>query len=93
MTWFAWVSVLAGIMNITANLIQSLVELNFPDYVPKQYQLTLIVWAILVVEGLMNIYMFQLIPWLELLAGLLHIILFIVFVVVLLVSFSVPQKC
>ena len=83
MTWFAWVSVLAGVVNITANVIQALAELNFPDYAPQRYQLTLMVWAILIVEGLMNIYVFWLIPWIELLAGLLHIVLFVVFVVVL----------
>ena len=82
-TWFAWVSTLAGVVNITANMIQGLAELNYPNYTPQRYQLTLIVIAILIMQTLMNVYTFWLIPWIELLAGALHIILFIVFVVVL----------
>jgi choline transport protein len=43
----------------------------------------LMIFALLIVEGLMNMYTWFLIPWFELLAGILHIILFIIFVVVL----------
>ncbi|KAK2765649.1 hypothetical protein FQN54_008505 [Arachnomyces sp. PD_36] len=82
-TWFAWVSLLAGVANTTANMIQGLAILNYPDYVPERWHLTLIILAMLVVEGLMNMYTFWLIPWIELLAGILHVVLFIVFVVVL----------
>lgn len=42
-------------------------------------------YAYLIVLGLFNMYAFWLLPWLELLAGLLHIILWIVFAVVLLI--------
>ena len=83
MTWFAWVSLLAGVANITAAVIQALAGLNYPDYVPERWHLTLIIFAILTVEGLMNIYTVWLIPWIELIAGILHVILFIIFVVVL----------
>lgn len=38
----------------------------------------------LIVEGLMNMYTFWLIPWIELFAGILHVIMFIIFVAVLL---------
>lgn len=82
-TWFAWVSLLSGVANTTATMIQGLVILNYPDYVPERWHLTLIILAMLVVEGLMNMYTFRLIPWIELLAGILHVVLFIVFVVVL----------
>ena len=83
MTWFAWVSLLAGVANTTATIIQGLAELNYPNYVPERWHLTLIIVAMLVVEALMNMYTFWLIPWIELLAGILHVILFIIFVVVL----------
>ena len=64
-------------------MIQGLVNLNFPDYQPERWHLTFIIFAMLIVEGLMNMYTFWLIPWVELLAGILHVVLFIVFVVVL----------
>ncbi|EGD97822.1 hypothetical protein TESG_05329 [Trichophyton tonsurans CBS 112818] len=82
-TWFAWVSLLAGVANTTATMIQGLVTVNFPDYQPERWHLTFIIFAMLIVEGLMNMYTFWLIPWIELLAGILHVVLFIVFVVVL----------
>jgi choline transport protein len=82
-TWFAWVSLLAGVANTTATMIQGLAGLNYPNYVPQRWHLTLIIFAMLIVESLMNMYMFWVIPWIELLAGVLHLVLFIIFVVVL----------
>jgi amino acid transporter len=64
-------------------MLQSLAAANFPDYAPKAWHVTLIIFALLIVSGLMNMYTWFLIPWIELLAGVLHIVLFIIFVVVL----------
>lgn len=63
-------------------MIQGLAIVNYPDYEPKRWHLTLIMFAMLIVEALMNMYTFWLIPWIELLAGVLHIIMFIIFLVV-----------
>ena len=82
-TWFAWVSLLAGVSNTAAALIQELLELNYPSYVPQRWHITFIIIAMLIVESLMNMYTFWVIPWIELLAGILHGVLFIIFVVVL----------
>jgi len=82
-TWFAWVSTLAGCANITAFAMQSLIVANYPAYEPQAYHVTLIIFAMLIVLGLMNMYTWFLIPWIELMAGILHIVLFIIFVVVL----------
>lgn len=83
MTWFAWASLLAGVANTTATMIQGPAKLNYPIYVPERWHLTLIIFAMLIVEALMNMYTFWLIPWIELIAGILHIMLFTIFVVVL----------
>lgn len=82
-TWFAWVSTLAGVANTTAYMLQSLIAANYPNYVAEAWHMTLIIFALLILEGLMNMYTWFLIPWFELLAGVLHILLFIIFVVVL----------
>jgi hypothetical protein len=82
-TWFAWISPLADVANTTANMIQGLAILNYPEYEPQRWHLTLIIIGMLVVEALMNMYTFWLIPWLELLAGVMHICLFVIFLVVL----------
>ena len=83
-TWFSWISLLAGVINIAANIIVTLVGAQYPTYVSQGWHVTLIMYALLIVLGLMNQYLFWIIPWVELVAGLLHIILWIVFVSVLL---------
>lgn len=82
-TWFAWIAMLAGMANVTANIIITLVTVQFTSYVPQAWHTLLIMYALLIVEGLANQYVFWIIPWVELAAGLLHIILFVVFVCVL----------
>ena len=64
-------------------MIQALVIASYPDYVPKGWHVTLIIYALLIVQGLMNQYAFWTIPWIEMLSGLLHVIMWIVFVSVL----------
>jgi len=80
-TWFGWVSILAGVVNTTAYMMQSLIAANNESYVPKPFHVTLIIFALLIFFGLMNMYAWVLIPWLELAAGILHVILFVIFVV------------
>ena len=82
-TCFAWISTLAGVANTTAFMLQSLVAANYPNYEPQAWHVTLLIFALLIVGGLMNMYTWFLIPWLETLAGLMHIVLFVIFVVVL----------
>jgi choline transport protein len=82
-TWFAWVSLLAGVSNTAAATIQELLVVNYPTYVSQRWHITFIIIAMLIVESLMNMYTFWVIPWIELLAGILHGALFIIFVVVL----------
>lgn len=83
-TWFAWVSALAGSTSSEANILTGLISTNYPDsYTFKPWHITLLIIAMLVIVGLMNMYTFWAIPWLELAAGILHVILWIVFVVVL----------
>ncbi|KAF2838116.1 amino acid transporter [Patellaria atrata CBS 101060] len=82
-TWFGWVSLLAGGCNMTAIITQQLIILNNPDYVPERWHITLIMIAILILQGFVNIYVFFIIPWLELVGGIAHVCLYVVFVVVL----------
>ncbi|CAI7677715.1 unnamed protein product [Penicillium pancosmium] len=81
-TWFAWISTLAGVANTTATMIQGLASAHYPEYDPKAWHLTLIIFAMLIVQALMNMYAFPLIPWIELCAGILHVSLFVIFLVV-----------
>lgn len=84
-TWFAWISLLAGVVNICANVTTTIVVANYPDYVPQGWHTILIMYAYLAVFAILNMYVFWLIPWIEFVAGLLHLIQWIILASVLLV--------
>lgn len=83
-TWFSWIAILAGVVNVQANVATTLVSASYPDYIAKGWHTVLIMYAYLIILGLLNMYVFWLIPWIEFLAGVLHIILWIIFASVLL---------
>ncbi|KAF2173096.1 hypothetical protein M409DRAFT_17044 [Zasmidium cellare ATCC 36951] len=83
-TWFSWISILAGVVNVAANVTTTLVAANYPSYVLQGWHTVLVMYAYLLVLGGLNMYAFWLIPWVEVLAGLLHIVLWIVVATVLL---------
>ena len=83
-TTFSWIALLASISDVIANAIGSVVEANNPNFTVQQWQIVLIMLAILVGISLLNLYLFRVIPWIECVAGLLHIFLWIVFIAVLL---------
>ncbi|KPI42372.1 Choline transport protein [Cyphellophora attinorum] len=82
-TWFSWIAITAGTANVIGNIITTLVTVSYPDYVAKSWHTLLIMYSILMILALLNQFAFWLIPWIEMAAGLLHIILFIVFASVL----------
>lgn len=55
-TWFAWVSTLAGVANTSAYMLQSLISANNPNYVPQAFHVTLIIFALLIFFGLANMF-------------------------------------
>ena len=54
-TWFAQVSLLAGVANTTAYMIQSLAVVNCSTYVAERWHVTLIIFALLIVEGISGV--------------------------------------
>jgi choline transport protein len=84
-TWFGYVSLLAAIANVTIILLEAMITINHPDYVAGGWHTSVLAIAMCLLHGLMNIYAFKLIPWVEMVAGVLHICLFVIFVVVVVV--------
>lgn len=82
-TWFAWVSALAGSTSSLANILLGLVSTNYPSYEFKPWHLTLLIVAQLSTAGLLNTYAYKSIPWIESAAGILHVVLWLIFVIVL----------
>ena len=83
LTWFGYVSLGAGIANVTIILLESLVALNNPSYVAQGWHTSLLVIAMCAMQAAMNMFAFKIIPWVEMVAGVLHICLFVIFIVVL----------
>lgn len=82
-TWFGFVSLLAGIANITIILLLSIINYNIPSYSYLGWHISVCVIAMNIVQGLMNMYAFKTIPWIEMVAGVLHVCLFVICIVVL----------
>lgn len=82
-TWFGYVSLLAGTANYAIVILEAAIPLNYPEFTFEGWHTALLVICICVVQALMNMYAFWLIPWVELVAGVLHVALFVIFVVVL----------
>lgn len=82
-TWFSWISLLAGMANIGANVVVTIVQAQYGGYVSKDWHVVLIMYALLVVYGLINNYAWWTVPYIEVMSGMLHIVLWVVFVAVL----------
>ncbi|OKP13509.1 Choline transport protein [Penicillium subrubescens] len=80
-TVFGWQASTTSICYLVAAQIQGMVLLNDSDYIPKQWHGTLIMWAIILGSGLVNIYGIKIMPALQMMGGILHITLFIALVV------------
>ncbi|KAI0016394.1 amino acid/polyamine transporter I [Xylariomycetidae sp. FL0641] len=83
MTWFGYVSLLASSANYTSLLLESLIASIYHDYSPGSWHTTALVIGMVIIITLLNTYCFRAVPYLELLWGILHLTLFVVFIVVM----------
>lgn len=84
-TWTAYVATFASSLNFGTAILEGLIELNYPDYEVTGWKTTLINLASLTVLTLVNLYAFRIVPWFELLSGVINVLLFLVFIIVFLV--------
>jgi choline transport protein len=93
MTIFAWISGCAAGPAIIANVIIGLAIFNYDDYVPQRWHTTLIMWALILVPFIFNLWFRKLLNAFELIGGLFHFLFFIVAIVILaaLAEHSTPQ--
>lgn len=82
-TWVGYVATLAGALNQTTAIAEGLVLLRSPGYRLVGWHTTLITVVMLVCLTLVNLYAFRLVPWFELLSGVLNVCLFVVYIGVL----------
>ena len=77
LTVFAWIINCAGPPAIISNIITALAVFNYETYQPKAWHTTLIMWGLILVPFVFNLWFRQLLNTFELLGGLLHVIFFI----------------
>jgi len=85
LTVFAWVVNCAGPPAIISNIITALAVFNYETYQLKAWHITLIMWGLILVPFVFNLWFRQLLNSFELLGGLLHIIFFITSIITLVV--------
>jgi choline transport protein len=68
---------------LEGTIIQGLVIQNNPNYVPKLWHGTLLTWAVLVLPILCNLFARRILPALEIVGALGHIIFFLVIIITL----------
>lgn len=83
-SWTGWIAVLAGAVNLAANITTTLASESYPEYRPQGWHTVLIMWALVIALGLLNTFAFFLVPYLEMVSAVIHVFLFIGVLVVLL---------
>jgi hypothetical protein len=74
LTSIAWIATLAVGSIFTGTMIQGLIILNYPDYEPKNSHGTFLAWAVIAVSVFVNTVIAGLLPVLEGLILLIHIL-------------------
>jgi len=80
-TVFAWQAAVASIFFLIANEIQGLIILNHPTYDPKRWHGTLLMWAVLVFNFGINVYLISILPMIQLIGGIFHVAFFVMLIV------------
>lgn len=84
-TWFGYVALQASLANVLVVQLESVITLNSSTYVAGGWHTSLLVIASAIFQGLINIYAFGVIPWLEMISSILHVALFVLVAVILIV--------
>lgn len=83
MTWVSYVALLASCLNGVTTMVEGLIDFTDMSFGSGGWHTTLINFAWVAFCAGVNMYAFPLVPWFELLSGILNIILFFLFLVVL----------
>ncbi|KAG8162111.1 hypothetical protein KVR01_007876 [Diaporthe batatas] len=82
MTWTGYVALLASCLNGNTLVLEGMIQLTHPDYEPGGWHTTLIIFATMAFCSGINLFAFRLVPWFELLSGILNVCMLLIFLVV-----------
>ena len=83
MTVLAWIAGVAVAPFFVSTQITGLLVLNYPNYVHQRWHDTLLMWAIVLVPLLSNIWGRRLLAPLEVLGGIFHIVMYPIMLIVI----------
>lgn len=83
-TALSWHATIASVLYIAATSIQTLAAINNPAYNPQRWQIVLLMYALLAMGLIVNTYLGRVLPMIESLILLIHVLGFFVLLVVLL---------
>ncbi|KAI1121349.1 amino acid/polyamine transporter I [Nemania abortiva] len=83
LTSLAWIATLATGSIFTGTIVQGLIILNYPDYEPKNFHGTFLAWAVIAVCVFVNTVVAGVLPVLEGLILLIHVLGFIAILITL----------
>lgn len=78
-----YVALLASCLNGNTLVLEGMIQLTHPSYEPGGWHTTLIIFVTMAFCSGINLFAFRLVPWFELLAGILNACLLVIFLVVL----------
>ena len=82
-TWAGYMALLASCLNGNTVILEGVIQLAHPEYVTGGWHTALIMIAMLIFCAVINMYVFWLVPWFELLTGLLNVCMVAIMFVVL----------
>lgn len=80
---FAWCFACAGPPSLLSNIITAVAIFNYEGYIPERWHVSLIMIATLVPPLVCNLWFRKMLNTVEIIGGLLHICLFVIFIVII----------
>ncbi|KAE8350627.1 amino acid transporter [Aspergillus coremiiformis] len=70
----AWTAAPTAVIYVAGSVLQNAVAMNHPEYDPKGWHVTLIMWAILLICTVLNTWLGMILPVIEVLILILHVL-------------------
>lgn len=83
-TVFAWLAASLGSPAINSQIITALVEFNYPGYVNRNWHTMLIMWPLIIIPFVLNLWVRKILNVWESVGGGLHFVAFFIYIAVLL---------
>ncbi|KAH7360368.1 amino acid/polyamine transporter I [Rhexocercosporidium sp. MPI-PUGE-AT-0058] len=84
-TVWAWITATAASPAYLSNIVTGLVIFNYPDYEPKRWHGTLLMWGFVLIPVIWNLWCRKMLNRLEMIGGICHLLFFSVSIITLVV--------